>query len=75
MYDVNGALIQQYNYNVIVTDNNGCQGYASAFVSEPEPIVLTQTNTIDAYCLQAFTNTGSVTVLAQGGVPHPANGF
>ncbi len=75
LYDINGVLIQQYNYNVLVTDANGCQSNASAFVDEPQSIILTQTNTIDAYCLQAFPNTGSVTVLAQGGVPHPIDGY
>ncbi|PRY39169.1 putative secreted protein (Por secretion system target) [Spirosoma oryzae] len=51
-------------YQVIVTDANGCQQQISAFISQPSPLVLTTTST----AIKCFGGSdGSATVTATGG--------
>jgi gliding motility-associated-like protein len=68
----NGAATQNIssvaagNYQITVTDNLGCAGSASAVISEPPQLVITETHS-NVLCNGG--NTGSVTVSANGGMP------
>ena len=60
------------NYSVMVTDSNGCTATDSAWIYEPDPLVVSETqNTLPAYCvgLDYGSNTGFATVQATGGNP------
>lgn len=61
-----------YKYIVTVTDKNGCTATDSVWMGEPDPLVVTQTDTVSAYCVQVpyGSNTGQVTIQASGGVPN-----
>lgn len=52
------------NYQVTVTDGNGCSGSASFFLNEPDTLVVRATAT-DAVC--TWTKTGTGTAIVTGG--------
>lgn len=54
------------NYNVTVTDNNGCTATASYTLTEP-PAITSQVSTVDELC--HGDQIGSITVTAGGGTP------
>lgn len=54
------------NYTVTITDDNGCTGTVSSFVSEPALLVAT-VNSVDISC--NGNNDGEVSVTATGGTP------
>jgi gliding motility-associated-like protein len=53
-------------YRVIITDANGCKGYDSIIITEPQPLVATVT-VRNTGCTGG--NTGSVVVTVTGGTP------
>ncbi|MCB9197326.1 MAG: gliding motility-associated C-terminal domain-containing protein [Flavobacteriales bacterium] len=58
--------LSEGNYNVFVTDNNGCAHTVDFSISQPDTIVYVIDSTIvDATCY--FTNDGSITIQADGG--------
>ncbi len=57
--------VPQGNYNVTITDMNGCSQQASFNITEPFPVLLSQDST-DALC--AGSSDGSVSVSPIGGV-------
>ncbi len=54
------------NYNVTVTDNNGCQKIVNLTINQPEPLII---NAITQNVLCYNTNTGSAQILVSGGTP------
>ncbi|MCB0755656.1 MAG: HYR domain-containing protein, partial [Flavobacteriales bacterium] len=69
----NGDSIQDINaltagqYDVLVTDTNGCQTTATVTLNEPTPVVASFTDTLLISC--NGLNTGQVTVQGSGGLP------
>ena len=61
------------NYNITVTDANGCISTDTRQITEPTAIVCGNFNTTNAPC--SGINTGSVQVSASGGMPFPGNEY
>ncbi len=56
--------LRKGNYQVTVTDGNGCSGSASFFLPEPDTLIVRATST-DAIC--THTKTGTGTAIVSGG--------
>jgi large repetitive protein len=54
------------NYNVVITDNNGCRQVASVMLTQPNPLTVDYTQ-INVGCFGEAT--GSINVLVSGGTP------
>ncbi|MBK7040275.1 MAG: gliding motility-associated C-terminal domain-containing protein [Bacteroidetes bacterium] len=72
-------LMGNTTYTVTATDANGCSVTSSIFISQPQPIVFTNTVVTDVLCING--NDGSISVQATGGTgilnydlnPNPQN--
>ncbi len=53
------------NYEVTVTDNNGCSATAIAYIFEPDPLITQITSTTPASC--SNTQDGGITLYVDGG--------
>ncbi|MDZ4846924.1 MAG: gliding motility-associated C-terminal domain-containing protein [Chitinophagales bacterium] len=63
--DVSG--IPAGTYTIAVTDSNGCVATTTIVVNEPEPIIISQTNSTQPTCVD--DSSGTLTVAISGGTP------